>query len=122
MSTDRGLQVERTVLAWRRTSAAVLVGCAVGARIAAPTLGGWVYPATAVIALTALAFAIAAPRALSRDPAPEAPPSAAWVSGFRRSRAPSALPTVVPRPLWMAVAAGGTCVSGLTLAVAVLLG
>lgn len=45
MSFDRGLQPERTALAWRRTALSVLVGSAAGARLLAPQLGSVVVAA-----------------------------------------------------------------------------
>ncbi|MEU7996473.1 DUF202 domain-containing protein [Micromonospora sp. NPDC049060] len=99
---DPGLQLERTMLAWRRTAAAFLVAGAVGARLLTPLLGGWVYPAVAAPALCVGALALARcvpPRRTTSTPVPA---------------------TVVPRAGWMAGVAGLTCLLGLAAAAAVL--
>ncbi|MEU4772659.1 DUF202 domain-containing protein [Micromonospora sp. NPDC023644] len=96
---DPGLQLERTMLAWRRTAAAFLVASAVGARLLTPLLGGWAYPAVAAPALCAVAVALA--RCV--------PP--------RRTTSPAA---VVPPAGRLAGVAGLTCLLGLAAAAAVL--
>lgn len=43
MKLDRGLQPERTDLAWRRTLLAVIVGTLVSTRVLPPVLGPWAF-------------------------------------------------------------------------------
>jgi len=57
---DRGLQPERTLLAWRRTALALGVGSLVGARLALPVLGAIALVAGLVGACAALAAYLAA--------------------------------------------------------------
>lgn len=53
---DTGLQPERTLLAWRRTTLALAVVSATGARFAAPSLGWWVE----LVGLVGVGVAVAA--------------------------------------------------------------
>ncbi|MEV0328728.1 DUF202 domain-containing protein [Micromonospora echinospora] len=93
---DPGLQLERTMLAWRRTAAAFLVAAAVSARLLVPLLGGWAYPAVLVPALGAFAVGVAGRMVPLRHP-----PAAANLT------------TVRPRPGWLAAVAALTCLLGL---------
>jgi len=58
---DRGLQPERTLLAWRRTALSLAVGSVVGARLALPVIGA---PAV-MVGLLGAAVALAAYTAAS---------------------------------------------------------
>jgi uncharacterized membrane protein YidH (DUF202 family) len=55
---DRGMQPERTALAWRRTALSMGAGSLVALRIFAPILGPWaVGPAVLAFAIAAVVFA-----------------------------------------------------------------
>ncbi|WP_143740285.1 DUF202 domain-containing protein [Micromonospora echinospora] len=101
--SDPGLQLERTMLAWRRTAAAFLVAAAVSARLLVPLLGSWAYPAVLVPALGAFAVGVAGRMVPLRHP-----PAAANLT------------TVRPRPGWLAAVAALTCLLGLAGASAAL--
>ncbi|RLK25867.1 uncharacterized protein DUF202 [Micromonospora sp. M71_S20] len=111
---DPGLQLERTMLAWRRTAAAFLVAGAVGARLLTPLLGGWAYPAVAAPALCAGALALArcvpSRRTTGRRPATTA----------RGKPMPPGPTVVTPGAGWMAGVAALTCLLGLAAAATVL--
>ncbi|MGW3606385.1 DUF202 domain-containing protein [Micromonospora sp. NPDC005161] len=100
---DGGLQLERTMLAWRRTAAAFLVAAAVGARLLTPLLGGWAYPTVTAPSLCAFVIAISG-----------SIPPLFCTPVASRPRA------VTPRPGWMGVIAAFTCLIGLAAATAVL--
>ncbi|WP_309233902.1 DUF202 domain-containing protein [Micromonospora sp. ATA51] len=104
-SADRGLQVERTVLAWRRTAAALVVASAAVGRFLLPHLGGWIFLAAVVSATTAVIVAAAALRR-------RLPPSTA--SAVLSSARP-------PGP-WLAAVALATAAGGLSVALSVLAG
>jgi uncharacterized membrane protein YidH (DUF202 family) len=57
---DRGLQPERTLLAWRRTALAIAVGSVFGARLALPVLGAVAVGIGLLGAVAALAAYVAA--------------------------------------------------------------
>ncbi|MEU2665042.1 DUF202 domain-containing protein [Micromonospora sp. NPDC007220] len=111
---DPGLQLERTMLAWRRTAAAFLVAGAVGARLLTPLLGGWAYPAVAAPALCVGALALAR-RVPPRRPTGRRPATTA------RGKSMPPGPTVVtPGAGRMAGVAALTCLLGLAAAATVL--
>ncbi|NES31656.1 DUF202 domain-containing protein [Micromonospora terminaliae] len=102
---DGGLQVERTVLAWRRTAAAFVVAAAAAGRFLLPHHGGWVFLAATLSGATALVVVAAAlRRRLPSSDAP-APPGSARPSGP-----------------WLAAVTLATAAGGLGVAVAVLHG
>ncbi|WBB76028.1 DUF202 domain-containing protein [Micromonospora sp. WMMD1128] len=103
--TDRGLQVERTVLAWRRTAAAFVVAAAVAGRLLLPHRGGWLFLA-AVTGATAIVVA-AAVALRRRHPVTDLP------------AAPDAARTPAR---WLAAVTVATLVGGLGVALAVLVG
>ncbi|MET8311977.1 DUF202 domain-containing protein [Micromonospora sp. NPDC005173] len=102
-SSDRGLQVERTVLAWRRTAASFVVAAAVAGRLLVAHLGGWVFLAAVV---SAMAVVIVAAAALRRR--------------LPRSAAPAEPGSALPPGPWLAAVSLATAVGGLSVAVAVL--
>ncbi|MCW3839835.1 DUF202 domain-containing protein [Micromonospora yasonensis] len=104
-SADPGLQVERTVLAWRRTAAAFVVAAAGAGRFLLPHLGGWIFLAAVV---NATAVVIVAAAALRR----RLPPAAA----------PAVLNSARPPGPWLAAVALATAVGGLSVALAALAG
>jgi putative membrane protein len=60
---DRGLQPERTALAWRRTALALTVGALVGFRVLPELLGSWtLIPASAGIILASAVLVLASRR------------------------------------------------------------
>ncbi|MFE9960310.1 DUF202 domain-containing protein [Micromonospora sp. NPDC005299] len=102
-SADQGLQIERTVLAWRRTATAFVVAAAVAGRFLLPHLGGWAFLAPIGSAATVIIVAAAA---------------------LRRRLPPSAAPAVLssaraPGP-WLAAVTLATAAGGLSVALAVL--
>lgn len=100
---DGGLQVERTVLAWRRTAASVVVATVVTARFLLPRLGGWAFLAAITLAVATVVFVAAALR--RRVPASDTPVA----------------PAAAPQPAgWLAAVALTTAVGGLSVALAVL--
>ncbi|MCW3819625.1 DUF202 domain-containing protein [Micromonospora sp. DR5-3] len=104
-SADRGLQVERTVLAWRRTATAFVVAAAGVGRFLLPHLGGRIFLAAVV---SAAAVVIVAAAALRR----RLPPSTA----------PAVLSSARPPGPWLAAVALATAAGGLSVALAVLAG
>ncbi|MBM0238268.1 DUF202 domain-containing protein [Micromonospora sp. ATA32] len=101
-SGDRGLQVERTVLAWRRTATSFVVAAAVAGRLLVPHLGGWAFLAAVGTAMTVIVAAAALRRRLPHSDAPAEPGSA------------------LPSGPWLAAVTIATAVGGLSVAVAVL--
>ncbi|MBL7259477.1 DUF202 domain-containing protein [Paractinoplanes lichenicola] len=102
MNADGGLQVERTILAWRRTAASVVVAAVVGARFLLPHLGGWSFLAAITASLAVLVIAAAALRR-------RVPPSDFPVA-----------PSAAPQPArWLAAVALATAIGGLGVALAV---
>ena len=101
---DPGLQPERTLLAWRRTVAALTVGALVALRVLPPVLGGW--------AAVASGAGIVAGGAL-------------WVAAARRARAVDRAVRTPGHPLpdgallfWVAaVTTAGASVAAVALAV-----
>ena len=103
MSADGGLQVERTVLAWRRTAASVVVAAVVTARFLLPRLGGWAFLAAVALAGATIVFVAAALR--RRVPASDTPVA----------------PEAAPQPAgWLAAVALTIAVGGLSVALAAL--
>ncbi|MEU2611012.1 DUF202 domain-containing protein [Micromonospora sp. NPDC007271] len=99
---DGGLQVERTLLAWRRTTAAVLVAGAGGVRLLTPLLGDWAW----LVVTPPLGVLVIA---------------AAGRAGALRRRLAGPLRPVPPWPGRLAVVAGLACLTGLAMAAAVLI-
>jgi putative membrane protein len=61
---DPGLQPERTELAWRRTTLALVIGAVVALRILPPALGNWTFAAVfAGLGFTGLIWLLAGRRA-----------------------------------------------------------
>ncbi|WP_107074467.1 DUF202 domain-containing protein [Micromonospora sp. MH33] len=102
-SADRGLQLERTVLAWRRTATAFAVAAATAGRFLLPHLGGRIFLAAVVSAMTVVIVAAAALRR-------RLPPS----------DAPAVLSSARPPGPWLAAVTLATAAGGLSVALAVL--
>lgn len=100
-SNDCGLQVERTVLAWRRTGTAFVVAVAVVGRLLLSYLGGWFFLVAVASATTVVVVALAARRRLLTRAGPAGGPARA------------------PGP-WLAAVALATAAGGLGVALAVL--
>jgi uncharacterized membrane protein YidH (DUF202 family) len=100
---DPGLQVERTVLAWRRTAASFVVAAVVAGRLLAGHLGGWAFVAAVVAAVAVLVIAGAAMRRRAPDSAAPRDPATALTSPGR-----------------LAAVALATAVAGLSVVTAVL--